>query len=180
MHWKERYGGVYFSLPAINLTGPEWAVYLRDRNIEISETAHDLLFDPNFKPTTNSVGDIVLFRKSQFFGNEDKIDIKKLFSIKKNSLIKPPQELGCIMLRIFSLNEIKEMIPVDEKGKRKIGSNLNFSIIIMNPIEDREGDMMVFYISCNQGKVSLKAITNTNYSLSSLSGEITFAFQVPN
>jgi len=177
MHpWIEKHGLVYFSLPAIKLTESSWVSHFFNRNIKISETAYDLLSDLKFKTTTDSVGDVVVIRKSQFLGNEDEIDIEKLFSIKKDGFEEPSPELGCIVLHLFSSEEIKAMIPVDGKGKRKIGSNLDFNIIIMNPIEDKEGDKMVFFISCKKGEVFLEAITN--YSLNTLKGEIAFVFKV--
>jgi len=176
MHsWKEYYGAIYFSLPTVALTGPEWATYLRSQNIMISGTAHDLLFDHNFKPTVDPIGEVVLIRKSQFLGNGGRINMKELLSFRKNDLVIPSHGLGCIMLHSLSLEEIKSMIPVDEKGKRKIKSNLDFNIIIMNPMIDIEKDEMVFYIYCKEGKISLKAITS--YSLNTLKGEIAFAFQ---
>lgn len=173
---EERYGEVYFSLPVISLTGPEWAMYFHSQNIMISGTAHDLLFDPNFKPTIDSVGEVVLIRKSQFLENEGQINIKELFSFRKSDLIRSSHGLGCIILRMFSPEEIKAMIPVDSEGKRKIGSNLDFNIVIMSPIIDIEKDEMVFYICCKKGQISLEAITS--HSLNTLKGEIAFIFQI--
>ena len=176
MHpWIEKRGLVLFSLPAIKLTEPSWATHFFNRNIKISETAQDLLSDPNFKPTMDSVRNIVVIKKFQFLGSENQIDIKELFSIRKNDFLEPPQELACMMLYVFSSDEIKAMVPVNDKGKRKIGSNLDFNIVIMNPIEDKEGDRMVFYISCEKEEISLRAITT--YSLNNLKGQVAFAFQ---
>ena len=173
--WTERYGRIYFSIPIPSLSGPEWFFHLRNNNIKISETAHELLFDSNFNTTTSSIERIVLVRQSQFLGSGKQVNLEELLSSRKNDFIKPPRELGCAMLSFFSPEEIKSMVSVDDEGKRKAG-DLDFNIFISHPFKDQEKDSMVFYISCESGIISLEAITI--FSLRYLTKVVGFVFKV--
>lgn len=102
-------GVIYFTLPATDgTTGPQWIERLKNKGIQLSNWAKDVLNSPDFKPTTGVVNNIAVLT-GELFTDSNRLTSTIRAEAQTRKLLKPNAEVACLIRETFTDEEIEQM-----------------------------------------------------------------------
>ncbi len=119
--WREKDGVIYFTLVSDGTTGQQWTEIFPDS----PKWTKDVLLSPHFRPTKGVVYRVAVL-KGTLFSDENRITKKIRKDAAGRNLGTPNAELGCLIRKNFSNEDIEAM-------------GLWWIVAMHDPIEDSAG-----------------------------------------
>ncbi len=123
--WREKNGVIYFSVTSDGTTGEEWIKRLEKKGFRVGDYTKNVLRSSDFQPTKGVMTEVAVLR-GILFTSSNRTTSKIQESANKRKLQKPNAEVACLILEMFSNEDLKAM-------------DLCWIVVFHEPIKDSSG-----------------------------------------